>query len=70
MSDYNKGVIKDIKINTDMVIVDPKKDDFSSQYGWLIGSFAGTTALFFMILVLQILGQTRTFILTQPKKTF
>ena len=28
-SDYNKGVIKDIKINTDMVIVDPKKDDFS-----------------------------------------
>jgi len=29
LSDYNKGVIKDIKINTDMVIVDPKKDDFS-----------------------------------------
>lgn len=28
-SDYNKGVIKDIKINTDMVIVDPKKDNFS-----------------------------------------
>ena len=29
MSDYNKGVINDIKINTDMLIVDPKKDDFS-----------------------------------------
>jgi rfaE bifunctional protein kinase chain/domain len=29
LSDYNKGVIKDITINTDMVIVDPKKDNFS-----------------------------------------
>ena len=29
LSDYNKGVISDININTDMVIVDPKKDDFS-----------------------------------------
>jgi rfaE bifunctional protein kinase chain/domain len=29
VSDYNKGVIKNINISTNIVIVDPKKDDFS-----------------------------------------
>jgi rfaE bifunctional protein kinase chain/domain len=29
LSDYNKGVIKDMNINTGIVIVDPKKDNFS-----------------------------------------
>jgi rfaE bifunctional protein kinase chain/domain len=29
VSDYNKGVIKDTNINTNILIVDPKKDDFS-----------------------------------------
>ena len=29
ISDYNKGVIKDINIDTNTLIVDPKKDDFS-----------------------------------------
>ncbi len=30
VSDYNKGVINSININADIVIVDPKKNDFSS----------------------------------------
>ena len=29
LSDYNKGVIKNADIDTNIVIVDPKKDDFS-----------------------------------------
>ncbi|MDC0917520.1 PfkB family carbohydrate kinase [Candidatus Marinimicrobia bacterium] len=29
VSDYNKGVIKDTNIDTNILIVDPKKDDFS-----------------------------------------
>jgi len=29
LSDYNKGVIKNANIDTDILIVDPKKDDFS-----------------------------------------
>ena len=29
LSDYNKGVIKDADIDTDILIVDPKKDNFS-----------------------------------------
>ena len=29
VSDYNKGVIKNINIDTNILIVDPKKDDFS-----------------------------------------
>ena len=29
LSDYNKGVINDININADILIVDPKKDNFS-----------------------------------------
>jgi len=29
VSDYNKGVVNKIKLDTDILIVDPKKDDFS-----------------------------------------
>tara|TARA_B100000575_G_scaffold290845_1_gene295358 strand:+ start:2122 stop:3009 length:888 start_codon:yes stop_codon:yes gene_type:complete len=33
ISDYNKGVIKSIDINTKLLIVDPKKEDFSKYKG-------------------------------------
>ena len=33
LSDYNKGVVKNANINTNHLIVDPKKDDFSVYHG-------------------------------------
>lgn len=33
ISDYNKGVIKNIDIKTNLLIVDPKKEDFSKYRG-------------------------------------
>lgn len=33
ISDYNKGVIQSVDINTNLLIVDPKKEDFSKYIG-------------------------------------